>query len=264
MDAVFEFDLASAMIDAARDGDAKRIIDAQAKVRALYPPNQYGRFLSNHDQTRVMTRLRDDEASGQVAAVMLLTGPGIPFIYFGEELGMTGDKPDENLRTPMQWENSRTGGFTSGKPWRAVQPDIARKNLATQRKDDDSMFNLYRKLVQLRTSSEALRAGQYMPVESGHPGVYAFIRYSGTDDSRGRNATDVKLVIVNLTAQPVTQYSLKAPVRFGSRGVSKEVLRGIAVNEADWSNSGMFVEWKPITQLEPKRGYVIDIKLVKD
>ncbi len=260
MDAVFEFDLASAMIDAARDGDAKRIIDAQAKVRALYPPNQYGRFLSNHDQTRVMTRLRDDEASGQVAAVMLLTGPGIPFIYFGEELGMTGDKPDENLRTPMQWENSRTGGFTSGKPWRAVQPDIARKNLATQRKDDDSMFNLYRRLVHLRAGSEALRAGQYMPVESGHPGVYAFIRFSGSDDERGRRAKDVKLVVINLTAQPVSEYALKAPLRLGSAGVSKEVLSGTAITEANWSDSGLFVDWKPLVELEAKRGYVIDIK----
>jgi alpha-amylase len=261
MDAVFEFDLAGAMIEAARDGVAKPIIDAQAKVRALYPPNQYGRFLSNHDQTRVMTRLRDDEASGQVAAVMLLTGPGIPFIYFGEELGMTGDKPDENLRTPMQWENSARAGFTTGKPWRAVQPDIARKNLATQRKDADSMFNLYRKLVHLRSASEALRAGEYMPVESGHPGVYAFIRYSGTDDRQARRASDVKLVVINLTSQPVSEYGLRASLRLGGAATSTELLRGVPITEAQWSDAGMFNNWKPFAELEAKRGYVIDLRV---
>lgn len=263
MDAVFEFDLATAMVTAARDGVAKPMIDAQAKVLALYPPNQYGRFLTNHDQARVMTQLRDDEASGQVAAMMLLTGPGIPFIYYGEELGMTGGKPDENIRTPMQWENSRDAGFTSGKPWRGVQPDIARKNLATQRKDAESMFNLYRKLIALRSQSEALRAGYYLPVESGNPGVYAFVRYVGTTDPRGRGATEAKLVVINLTAQPVSEYALRSGMRLGDPAVSTEVLRGVKITEAAWSDAGTFQNWKPLAELEPKRGYVIDMKVKK-
>jgi glycosidase len=261
MDAVFEFDLAGAMVQAAREGKAQPVIDAQAKVLALYPPNQYGRFLSNHDQTRVMTQLRDNEASGQVAAVMLLTGPGIPFIYYGEELGMTGDKPDENLRTPMQWENSRTAGFTTGKPWRAVQPDIARKNLVTQRKDQDSMFNLYRKLIELRTQSEALRAGSYIPVESANPGVYAFIRPAGTADPRGRNATDAKLVVINLTDAPIADYTLSAQLRLGDPAVSTELLRNVPITQAKWSDAGTFVGWKPFAELEAKRGYIIDLKV---
>jgi glycosidase len=192
---------------------------------------------------------------------MLLTGPGIPFIYYGEELGMTGDKPDENLRTPMQWENSRTAGFTTGKPWRAVQPDIARKNLVTQRKDQDSMFNLYRKLIELRTQSEALRAGSYIPVESANPGVYAFIRTAGTADPRGRNATDAKLVVINLTDAPIADYTLSAQLRLGDPAVSTELLRNVPITQAKWSDAGTFVGWKPFAELEAKRGYIIDLKV---
>ena len=96
LDMTFEFDLASALVEAAKSGRAKPVIDAQARALQNYPPNQYGRFLSNHDQMRVMTALKGDEGAMRSAAAMLLLGPGVPFIYYGEELGMTGDKPDEH------------------------------------------------------------------------------------------------------------------------------------------------------------------------
>ena len=80
-------------------------------------------FLSNHDGTRTMTALGGDPAAAKLAATLLLTLPGLPFVYYGEEIGMTGDKPDQRLRTPMQWAPGPGLGFTSGKPWEGAQPD---------------------------------------------------------------------------------------------------------------------------------------------
>ena len=71
-------------------------------------------FLTNHDMNRVMSQLKDDENHAKMAAGILLTMPGNPFIYYGEEIGMKGAKPDEQIREPMIWSN--TGAIRGRRP----------------------------------------------------------------------------------------------------------------------------------------------------
>jgi alpha-glucosidase len=139
--------------------------------------------LSNHDRPRAATRYGAERAG--VAAVMLLTLRGTPFIYYGEEIGMTDVPiPPERIvdvdgrdpeRTPMQWDSSRNAGFTTGEPWLPLAADYAKRNVAAQRDDPASLFSLYRRLGWLRKSSPALRRGSYRTVPSPR-GVFAFAR----------------------------------------------------------------------------------------
>jgi alpha-glucosidase len=121
----------------------------------------------------------------KVAAMMLLTLRGTPFIYYGEEIGMTdvaipgarvvdvdGRDPE---RTPMQWDASPNAGFTTGTPWLPLSPDFPRVNVAAQRDDPASLFSLYRRLLKLRRGSDALRSGTYRSLRAPR-GVYVYER----------------------------------------------------------------------------------------
>jgi alpha-glucosidase len=138
--------------------------------------------LSNHDRSRATSRYGLERAG--VAAMMLLTLRGTPFVYYGEEIGMTDVPipPDRIVdvdgrdpeRTPMQWDASPTGGFTTGDPWLPMG-DAARVNVAAQRDDPASLFSLYRRMSWLRKSSAALRRGSYRTVPAPR-GVFAYAR----------------------------------------------------------------------------------------
>jgi len=139
--------------------------------------------LSNHDRSRAASRYGPHRT--RVAALMLLTLRGTPFIYYGEEIGMTDVKiPPERVvdvdgrdgeRTPMQWDATPNAGFTTGEPWLPLAPDAQRVNVAAQRDDPGSMFSFYRRLLALRRSSSALRSGSYRSLPS--PGdVFAYER----------------------------------------------------------------------------------------
>ena len=79
-----------------------------------------------------MTELNGDARRARLAATLLLTMPGIPFVYYGEEIGMTGAKPDPRLRTPMHWNRQASMGFTTGLPWEPLQPDSLSANVEAQ------------------------------------------------------------------------------------------------------------------------------------
>jgi alpha-glucosidase len=145
--------------------------------------------LSNHDRSRAATRYGLRRA--RTAAMMLMTLRGTPFIYYGEEIGMTDvpiprdrvvdvhDRDPE--RTPMQWDASASAGFTTGQPWLPIAADASRVNVATQRDDPHSLFSFYRRLLRTRQDSLALRLGEYRSLPSA-AGVYAFERTA--DDER--------------------------------------------------------------------------------
>src|SRR5260370_40305952 len=103
-----------------------------------------------------MTALGGDVARAKLAATLLLTLPGAPFIYYGEEIGMTGAKPDPRLRSPMQWSAGPGLGFTSGRAWESALPDSLTTTVAAQGADSGSLLNLYRPLSHLRRRSAAL------------------------------------------------------------------------------------------------------------
>jgi alpha-glucosidase len=160
-------------------------------------------FFSNHDQRRQWDRYGDGKHNDQIAkllAALLLATRGTPQMYYGEELGMRTTDPAriedvhdpigklgwpkekgrDGERTPMQWDGSANAGFTtSAKPWLPVPPSAAEYNVETERKDPDSIFNTYKRLLALRKSEPALRDGSYESVNDGDPNVFAFLRKSG-------------------------------------------------------------------------------------
>jgi alpha-glucosidase len=134
--------------------------------------------LGNHDKARLATRIGN--AHIRIAALLLLTLRGTPTIYYGDELGMTNvpiafdqikDPWEKNVpgfgvgrdpaRTPMPWDGSPHGGFTTGASWLPLSPDVASVNVATQREEPASILNLYRRLLALRRAEPALTRGTY-------------------------------------------------------------------------------------------------------
>lgn len=205
LDTCFEFDLSYAMMDAARDQNPARVRDAQRKVLAAYPPGQYGRFLTNHDQPRVMTTLAGNVGAARSAACMLLLGPGVPFIYYGEELAMSGDKPDQFIRTPMRWNTLSNAGFTQGAPWIAVGDDAKTRNVQIMRSDDSSIFNLYRRLIHLRNAHPSLARGLYQPLVASDSKTYAYLRVSHNEAGE---VADVAIVAINLGDNEATDVKI--------------------------------------------------------
>lgn len=160
----FTFDLAARLVSAGASvgggGDLMNAIDdAEAALGGIDRGFQ-APFLTNHDQVRVMRQLRGDPAAARTAAAALFAMAGTPFLYYGEELGMQGGPTadDRDKRTPYRWNAAlRNAGFTSGVPWySASTSEAAGTDLAAQRADPTSLWNLYRSLVALRHAWPAL------------------------------------------------------------------------------------------------------------
>ena len=188
LDAYFAFPISEALMEAARTGKSGELLLRLLQFQRAQPAWRWAPFQRNHDQTRTLTALGGDTLAARLAATILLTLPGVPFVYYGEEIGMTGDKPDERLRTPMQW-TATSAGFTTGKPWEAAQGDSLTTNVASQDRAKGSLLNLYRRLIRLRASNAALRTGDLLPVATGRDAVLAYIR---------SDATRPVLVVANL------------------------------------------------------------------
>ncbi|MDQ3871055.1 MAG: alpha-amylase family glycosyl hydrolase, partial [Chloroflexota bacterium] len=139
--------------------------------------------LSNHDRPRAASRYGRHRA--RCALMMLLTLRGTPFLYYGEEIGMTdveipakrvvdvdGRDPE---RTPMQWEPGSGAGFSTGDPWLPIAPDADRVNVSVERGDPHSFLSFCRRLIWYRKRSPALRWGEYGSVGNS-PSVFAYTR----------------------------------------------------------------------------------------
>lgn len=200
LDLAFNFDLAAALVSAAGNNSASLARNALEQNLRIFKPWQFASFLTNHDQERVMDKVGQDVNRAKVAASLLLTSPGIPFIYYGEEIGMTGRKPDENIRTPMQWSGEANAGFTtSSYPWRLPNMDYKEKNVVLQSSDANSLLSHYRKLIQLRNQHAALRIGDLVFVDSRGRDVLAFLRVI---------EEEIVLVVINLSKNDISDYAL--------------------------------------------------------
>lgn len=173
-------------------------------------------FWSNHDLPRAVSKYGHEGewrvASAKMLATVLHLMKGTPYIYQGEELGMTnagfttieqyrdvetlnfhslhvadGLHPDafiqgaqassrDNARTPMQWSNAPGAGFTTGEPWLAITPNYPTVNAAAERADPNSVLAHYRKLVGLRRDLPVIVHGSYHPIAEAHPQVFAYRR----------------------------------------------------------------------------------------
>lgn len=179
-------------------------------------------IIENHDEPRGASRFLPEHAQNEAGKKMLATVSvllrGIPFIYQGQEIGMTNCKRNDiteyddistkdqyqwaleagcseeealrccyensrdNARTPMQWSGNANGGFTSGTPWLAMNPNYTQINVEEQDKREDSVLNYYRKLIALRKSKdycETFTYGGFQPEYEDQDGVFAFYRTEG-------------------------------------------------------------------------------------
>jgi oligo-1,6-glucosidase len=192
-------------------------------------------YWNNHDQPRAVSRFADDGEhrvrSAKLLGTILHLHRGTPYVYQGEELGMTnapfagiddfqdieslnhyaeavehGDPPEQvleslcaasrdNARTPMQWDATRSAGFTAGTPWMPVNPNHTEINARAAVADPDSVFHHYRRLIELRHTEPAVAHGDFHMLLADHPQVYAFTRsFEGTE----------LLVLGNFGGEPVT------------------------------------------------------------
>ncbi|MBP8857870.1 MAG: DUF3459 domain-containing protein [Anaerolineaceae bacterium] len=201
LDMAFNFDLASAIIENVIRQDAANLASAIELETDVYKRESAGIFLTNHDMDRVMSVVNLEEEKAKAAATILFTYPGTPFIYYGEEIGMTGQKPDEMIRTPMQWSNTTNAGFTSGNPWEKPSLLYQYYNVADQDLNEGSLLNHYRQLIHLRQEHPALQYGQFIKLSSSSPQVLASLRILGDE---------VILTILNLGDETATGFTFSA------------------------------------------------------
>jgi alpha-glucosidase len=187
---------------------AKLIDDYERALPAGAWPNW---VLGNHDRPRVASRV--GQAQARVAAMLLLTLRGTPTMYYGDEIGMhqvaiaadqVRDPFEKNVpgigvgrdgcRTPMQWDTSTHGGFTTGTPWLPLAEDAIRENVENLTADTRSILNLYRALISLRKTTPQLVAGDYVPVVTTGDLLAYRREYQG----------EALLVILNLAADPIS------------------------------------------------------------
>ncbi|WP_064615415.1 alpha-amylase family glycosyl hydrolase [Streptobacillus moniliformis] len=124
-------------------------------------------FLTNHDQSRLSEKLSDLERQ-KVAASILLTLPGNPYIYYGEELGMRGKKPDELIREPYIWNDE----FQTR--WEPVELNIETKDYYSQKMDSNSLLNHYKLWIKIRKENDELKYGKFEAVETGNNKVFVY------------------------------------------------------------------------------------------
>jgi len=175
-DMVFNFDLAGDIISMVKSGQANSLGSSITTESYLFQGYTMGTFLTNHDMDRVMSQLNNNQDLAKNAATILLTSPGTPFIYYGEEIGMTGEKPDEKIRTPMQWTGEDLAGFTTGKPWQSINSNYPEVNVALESVDPQSLLSHYRDLIRIRLTNSALLEGKFIKVNVSSPQLFAGLR----------------------------------------------------------------------------------------
>ncbi len=189
----FDFPLSDAIVRGVNAGDASTIAAKLAEIQATYPAGVIDApFLTNHDEVRVATQLGNDAGTLRSAAAVLLTLPGAPFLYYGEELGMqNGTQSNAEFqgcgdclkRTPMPWDGSPGGGFTTGTPWFPFAPGRDSANVAAENADPGSLLARYRQLIRLRHTSAALAKGDVtiLTPTAGGGAILAYLRSSGEE-----------------------------------------------------------------------------------
>lgn len=165
LNSAFHFDLAVRLLSAADTEKDADLVYSLGRAYGVYEKSSGGTFvdapfLSNHDQNRVMTVLNGNINHAKMAAAMLLTLPGTPYLYYGEELGMKGAKPDEYIREPMPWYSAASGG-EGQTTWEKSRfnGNAETVSVEAQTADKHSLLNHYRELIKWRNEEPALRNG---------------------------------------------------------------------------------------------------------
>jgi len=245
LDACFEFDLAGKIIDGVQSGNPNEIADHLNLIKTSYPGQKYGTFLTSHDIDRVYTKLNENVAQMKLSASIYLTIPGIPFIYYGEEIGLTGSGADENKRRPMQWTGSAKAGFTTGNPWMAPGTNYTTNNVATMSTNPSSLLSHYKNLIRLRNENPALRKGIFKMLTQFNSSLLAYARVyeqSGV------------LVIHNLSGQPRSlDMSLETSALLEGTYFATDLLTQTSLGTISIDANGAFQNWTASANLIPSR-----------
>ncbi|MFM9052617.1 MAG: alpha-amylase family glycosyl hydrolase, partial [Bacteroidota bacterium] len=180
MHSAFNFELASAILKAINTGKdeglVQRLIDTRTSYYSFSKSYIDATFVTNHDQDRIMSQLGDKLPRAQLAFAILMTLPGSPYLYYGEEIGMKGKKPDELIREPFPWsyaENDKTTTFWE-KPVYTVQGSVP--DLASQVDSKKSLYTSYKSLLALRKRERALYDSEIYPYKKVDDRFIAFFR----------------------------------------------------------------------------------------
>lgn len=235
LDYCFEFDLSYALIDGINTQTNSELKSKMSEIISTYEPNQYGTFLTNHDQDRSFYRFGMDERKAKLAARILLSLPGIPYIYYGEEVGMLGKKPDEDIRRPMQWSSSANAAFSSTEPWHPLNNNYANYNVANQQLESESIWSQYQIWIKQRTLNTALRSGTYDFIESNNSRMFSYLRA----DSESNTAF---AVIHNLSSQNTDDITIRINNSSLNEGKYNliNILNNQNVGSVNVSSSGAF------------------------
>lgn len=195
---VFNFDLAIAIIKSLQNEKNDSIIAKHLRIMDLYKEMDANyvdaTFLTNHDQNRIASELSSNTAKTKLAAAILLTLPGTPHIYYGEELGMKGVKPDEAIREPFLWDVAAKDSKRT--KWIAPKHNSDEQTVpyALQSIDANSIFNYYKQLIHLRNGNALLQSGALEPISNKDLGILAY--------SRKLNGKTI-IVVHNLTGHSI-------------------------------------------------------------
>jgi glycosidase len=252
LDAYFAFEASAAIMESIRTGSANTLLGPFLRLQHELPAERWSPFLRNHDQTRTLTALGGDVAKAKVAATLLLTLPGLPFLYYGEEIGMTGDKPDPRLRTPMHWNRAPAAGFTDGLAWEPLQPDWLTANVEVHDADPNPLLNLYRRLIHLRAENTALASGVLVPLTASTTAVAAYLRQQGS-----RTA----LVVANLDGEPLSGVTVSSEARVlpAGRYEVQSLLGGPPGALLTIRRSGYIEGYVALRTLEPLESHVFEL-----
>ncbi len=252
LDSYFAFEVADAILAAVRTGTSTKLLESVLRLQGAVPNDRWSPFLRNHDQTRTLTVLEGDLERAKLAASLLLTLPGVPFVYYGEEIGMTGDKPDPRLRTPVHWSRGPSAGFTAGMPWEPLRPDSLTANVAAMAGDSSSLLNLYRNLIHTRAEHAALGSGELIALDAGSDAVAAYLR---------RKGDRVALVVANLGTRPLAGVELSSdgPVLAPGRYSPDVLIGGDATAPLEVGADGRLRRYVPLPELRPLQLYLFDI-----
>ena len=241
----FDFDLSNAVERALARGSVDRL---KSELNRVFQTGGLwwfsATFINNHDFSRAARRYSKPGAL-KAATAILFTLPGTPFIYYGDEVGITqgSGTGHEAQRTPMAWDDSPGGGFSSGIPWYSPSSGGDVNNVTTQLEDSESLLNLHRQLIQIRKANNSLRTPYVRFVEHINPGLFIFLRY---DD------LNVLLIAVNLSGEllepgsvnllPHNDIVSSGPIEliYGSPSVAEELSDSVEPS-VEFSLGGEFV-----------------------
>lgn len=196
-DSIFNFDVQTAMVNMLRSEYQSNFISTyNSTLTKFYLNNKNfinANFLSNHDQNRIMSQLEGSDDKMRLAAHILFTLPGIPFIYYGEELGMLGVKPDEKIREPFRWtDDANELPNAMWSKWTYNQETVPYDQ---QVNDESSLWSMYRSLIQMRKDDQVLRFGSIQAFNFNNNRILAYERIF---------EDQTLLVIHNLSARAIT------------------------------------------------------------